>query len=144
MKNRTQSFLITLMATAALSTAAWAAPGQGNGADFDGRKGPPTAEEKLARLSEALDLSADQAVAMLEVLLVAEERQAQTREELRTLIEPQVCADRLATEADVLSILSAEQALLYQEMKAERESRANKRRDRHGPSLDCSAYAGSN
>jgi hypothetical protein len=144
MKTGTRSILITLLSTTLFTAGAWAAPGQGNGQDFDSRNGPPTAEDRLARMSEALDLSADQALAMLEVLLAAEQRQAQIREQNRALIEPQVCADRLATEADVLAILDDDQALLFQEMKAQRESRANQRKSRHGPSFDCSAYSAGN
>jgi hypothetical protein len=77
---------------------------------------------------------------MLEVLLAAEERHAATREEIRALIEPQVCADRVQTEANIMAILTDDQALLFEEMKAQREERANNRNRRHGPDFDCSAY----
>ena len=139
MKTRIK-FVATALIASLFFTAAWAGSGNGNGGDFDVRKGPPSAEDKLARMSDALHLTADQAMAMLEVLLAAEERRAAAHEEVRALIEPQVCADRLATEEEILSILTPEQVALLEQHKEQRADRSKNRKGRHGPSFDCSAY----
>jgi hypothetical protein len=114
----------------------------------DGRKdffgGPPSTGEILDRLSEALDLSDEQAVSMLVVLQEAEARRQALREETASLMGPEICAQKADTEAAILAILTAEQAEQFQQMHEERKARAEERgnkRGRRGP-IDCSQYEG--
>ena len=53
---------------------------------------------------------------------------------------PEICALRETTEAEILAILTPEQAAAFQQMK---QDRAGKRHARHDPpGLDCSGQDG--
>ncbi len=96
--------------------------------------GPPSVEQKLARISQALDLSDEQAVQMLVVLQEQEEGRAALREQSMALLGPEICAQRLEAEEATLAILTMEQAELFLEM-TERRRQKGGRRGHDGP--DC-------
>lgn len=107
--------------------------------DRDWHKGPPSVEEKLARISAALDLSDEQSAQMLGVLQEQERKRAALHEQTMALLGPEICAQRTEAEEAVLSILDEEQTTRYFELKQQRQERAgqrDRRRDRKG-GLDC-------
>lgn len=131
----------TILTVAAL-LASGSALAQQPPSDRDWIKGPPSAEDKLARISEALDLSDEQSVEML-IVLHNQEREAEAlREQVHAMIGPEICANRAATETAILAILSEEQAETWAQLREERRERGeNREHRRRGPGeLDCSAY----
>jgi hypothetical protein len=107
----------------------------------DWQKGPPSVEEKLARISAALDLSDEQSVEMLVVLQQQEEAGAALHEQTMALIGPEICAHKLETEEAILAILTPEQTETFLQIREERRAKAEEhdhgRRGRGGD-LDCS------
>ena len=101
-------------------------------------QGPPSAEEQLARMSEALDLSDEQAVALLEVLQAARAEREAIHEQAMDQFGPELCALKQDTEARILAILTTEQAALLEQRKEERAANAGKRRNRDKERFDCS------
>lgn len=100
----------------------------------DWSKGPPTAEEQLARLSSALDLDSKQSAEMLAVLQQQEEDRAALHEKIKQQMEPEICAQRAASEKAIIAVLTAAQTEKYLQMQQERK-------ERHGGNrmfdLDC-------
>ncbi len=108
--------------------------------DFFG--GPPSAEEKLVHMNEALDLSDEQAVDMLRVLQDKEEKREALRAQTEALMGPEICALMNETEEDILAILTPEQAEQFLQMREDRRARAEAKGRggrRKGP-IDCSLY----
>ena len=137
--NTRLSKTITILAIVSLLSAGSAFAQKQNNGDRDWQKGPPTVEEKLARISAALGLDDAQSVAMLVVLQEQEQTRIRLHEETMALMGPEICADRAATESAILEILTAEQAELFLQMKEERKGKANDRRSgNRGGGLDCS------
>lgn len=135
-----------ILATAALFAAgtALAQPHGPNDYGPEGIRhgGPPSAERQLAWLHDQLDLSEDQSMELLQRL---QARQA-ANEELRARIiedmRPEICALRQATDADILEILTPEQAERFLQLQ---EERRGKRGDGHRPDpgrLNCEGYDG--
>ena len=107
--------------------------------DRDWQKGPPSVEEKLARISTALELSDEQSVQMLELLQAQEQQRAAMHEQTMALMGEEICAQRAAHEQAVLDILTAEQTEQFLEIKAARDERRQGRENRRGGGgLDCS------
>lgn len=130
------SALLCLMASGSVL-----AQKQQGGRDWQG--GPPSVEQKLARISEALDLSDEQSVQMLVVLQEQEASRIALHEQSMALLGPEICAQRLETEESILAILTPEQADQFLEMAEQRRQKAGNR-DRGGKNrggLDCTAEA---
>jgi hypothetical protein len=106
----------------------------------DWRGGPPSVEQKLAHLSDALGLSNQQSVDMLIVLQQAAEGREDLHAQNMALMGPEICAQRLETEEAVLAILTAEQIERLEQIKEERENDASRKGRRGGGrgELDCS------
>ncbi len=143
MKFRLNIVVSILLLGAILASASVLAQNHQARKDFFG--GPPSTEQRLAHLSEALDLSDEQAVQMLVVLQETEARREALREETASLLGPEICALMVETESDILEILTPDQAEQFQLMKEERQARGEERRQRRGrpDPLDCSQYEGS-
>jgi Spy/CpxP family protein refolding chaperone len=103
--------------------------------------GPPTPEQKLARLSAALDLDPEQARQMFDVLLDNEAKRQALREQAMLMMGPEICALRAQTDEAILSILDQEQAQQFLQHREQRQSQAiQKRERRRAGDLDCSQY----
>ena len=92
-------------------------PGWGND-DWD--RGPPTAEEKVARMDRALDLDDDQADALLDILRKADDERGAIHARFRDEYGPELCSLRDNVEADIAAILTPEQALQLEELRQQR------------------------
>ena len=131
---------VTILAIASLLQSANVLAQRYQGND-DSMSAPPSAAEKLARISEALDLSDDQAVQLLVVLQEKKEQGQVLHEEIMLLMGPQICALKSDTEKAILSILTPDQAELFLLHKEGRSSKANQGpKGRNMGSLDCSQY----
>jgi len=147
MKNRLSSAVSALAIACLLTTGSALADSQQRYREMDGdwQKGPPSVETKLARISYALDLSDEQSAQMLTVLQEQERKRAALHEQTMTLLGPEICAERAETEAAILSILDAEQAALFDEIRQKRQERkqygdkGNRKGKRNGD-LDCTDY----
>ena len=110
--------------------------------DRNGHQGPPGVEEQLARISRSLELSDAQSVEMLVILQQADMNRTALHEQSMEIMGAEICAQKAQTEEEILSILDAEQAESFMQLKAEREERAqgrsHSRKGRGGP--DCSQY----
>jgi len=101
------------------------------------RFGPPNAEMQLARLNQALDLTDEQSVQLLEVLQAAEVERADLHARIMEQMKPEVCALMQGTEAEILTILTPEQAATFAQLKEERQDHFDGRHG-HGMGLpDC-------
>ena len=139
MKSRLLSS-ITILAVSGLLLSSHALAHKNHG-NRDVFTGPPSAEEKLARISEALDLSNEQAVQMLVVFQDKESKSRALHEETLLLMGPEICALRSETEEDILSILTPEQAELFLQQKVDRQSAAGeKRKGKSKGHIDCSQF----
>ena len=91
-------------------------------------------------VSDALNLSDEQTVAMLVILQRQAEQKAALHEQVMVLMGPEICAQRAETEDAILALLDAEQTELFlqakeeRKLKAEQQNRSGKRRGE----LDCS------
>lgn len=140
MKNRIAKFPV-ILAAAALLNAGGALAGP---PDHDGswRMGPPGPEQRLARLAEGLDLSPEQSRQLLEVLQAAEADHQAIRARFFEEAGPELCAIRQNTEADILALLTPEQAEQLQERKQQGPDRGTRQRHGTGSGLDCPANDG--
>ena len=138
MKIRTAKLPVSLAATALLvSAAAYAGP-----PDHDGswRMGPPNAEQRLARMSQELDLNPEQSRRMLQLLQEAEADHDAVRARFFEEAGPELCAIRQNTEAEILDLLTPEQAEQFQLLKEENALRRNLKQLGHrGAFPDCPA-----
>lgn len=140
MKNRFfASVTILILASMLLAGTAFAQKQQSRG-DFD--SGPPSSAQKLDRLSAELDLSDQQELEMLAILQKKEGDRERLREQFHALMGPEICAQMMETEEEILAILDPSQAEQFLQMKEERRIRAQQKnhyRNRMGPP-DCSEY----
>ena len=110
-----------------------APPGGGPGKRDGTRHGPPGAEQQLAHLDSALDLSDEQSAQVLELLQAAEAERRVLQEEIMEQFRPQLCALRNDTDAGILALLTQEQARNYEQLKENRREHRG-----FGPGgLDC-------
>ena len=93
--NTRLSKTITILAVVSLLTAGSALAQRQNG-DRDWQKGPPSVEEKLARISAALGRDDQQAVDMFFVLQEQEQYKAALHEQTMALMGPGDVPNRLA------------------------------------------------
>lgn len=108
--------------------------------DRNWQHGPPDAVGQLAHLDRALDLSDEQSKELLEILQASQAEREALHAQIMESLGPEICALRESTEAEILAILTPEQAELFQEMRQERNDR---RHARHGPpALDCTGQDG--
>ena len=136
--------LITITILAGLMAFAIIGQAQDRSHDGDrrGHSGPPDPSRMVAHLTETLDLSAEQAGALLTVLMVADQERQALLDEAREEMKPEFCALQLDTQDQVRNILSAEQYASLEALKAERmENHQAKQGGRRGE-LDCSDYQG--
>ena len=137
--NTRLSKMVSILAIASLLTAG-SVLAQNRQSDNDWQKGPPTAEEKLARISAALNLSGDQSQEMLRVLQEQGEKGAALHEQTMMLMGPEICAQRAENEEAILAILDADQTELFLQMKEQRRADAANTRNRNAKrmgELDC-------
>jgi Spy/CpxP family protein refolding chaperone len=142
MKNRI-SICPALLAMAALLTAGSALAGP---PDHDGswRMGPPSAEQQLARLSQELGLDREQSRQMLDLLQAAEVEHEAIRARFFEQAGPEICAIRQNTEAEIMALLTPDQAEQFQRLKEDRLDRRMKlqHHNRSYALPDCSADDG--
>ena len=124
-----------------LLLAAGAVAAQNEQAGREWKQGPPSVEDMLARMSDALELSDEQAIEMLVVLQQHAAEKAALHEQTMALMGPEICAQRASAEEDILAILTPEQTEQFLQIREERKARAEERnrgrgRNRH----DCSQY----
>ena len=146
MKNRLSSAVSALAIVSLLTAGSALADNQQRNKEMvgDWQKGPPSVETKLARISYALDLSDEQSAQMLTILQEQERQRAALHEQTMALLGPEICAERAETEAAILSILDAEQAALYDELRQNRQERGDKgnRKGKRNGALDCADFEG--
>jgi Spy/CpxP family protein refolding chaperone len=134
---------ISIVVIVSLMTAG-AAFAQNQKGDRDWQKGPPRVEEKLARISAALDLSDQQSIDMLVILQEQEEKRTALHDQSMLLMGPEICAQRAEAEDAILAILTPEQVETFLQIREERQDKAKDRghgrKGRRG--LDCSDYEG--
>jgi Spy/CpxP family protein refolding chaperone len=111
------------------AASAMAEPPRGSGPGGEWRNGPPGAEQQLSRLDQALDLSDAQSAELLAVLQAADAERQALHQRVMAEFRPEICALMQDTDADILAVLTPEQAATYQQMKEER-------RQRHGGGQD--------
>ena len=108
---------------------------------LDWRQGPPSAEKLLARLSESLNLTDQQAVDMLVLLQEHAAERATLHEQTMILLGPEICAQKAEAEDEILAILTAEQVKQFLQLKEERRARTEQHQRQKGQNrLDCSQY----
>jgi len=108
------------------------------GEDGSWRMGPPNAEQRLARLSQELGLDREQSRQMLELLQAAEADHEAVRARFFEEAGPELCAIRENTHAEIMALLTPEQAGLYQLLREENgERRIQQGRYRLGAFPDC-------
>jgi len=128
--NTRLSKMVSILAIASLLTTG-SVLAQNRQSDNDWQKGPPTAEEKLARISAALNLSGDQSQEMLRLLQEEGEQRAALHEQTMMLMGPEICAQRAAHEEAMLAILDQEQTELFLQMKDQRQANATRSQGRN-------------
>ena len=132
---RNKLVLIPTLTLAALF-AAGAALAQAERPDREWHHGPPGAVQQLAHLEQALDLTDDQSLQLLEVLQAAEAEREALHTRAMESFQPEVCALRERTQAEIMAILTPEQAATLEQLKQERAGRREGGR-RSAPKLDC-------
>jgi Spy/CpxP family protein refolding chaperone len=139
MKTYLQKFAFALALLGIMTAGAAVAQNGEGGREW--RQGPPSVEDVLARMSDTLDLTDQQAVELLVVLQEHAEQRAALHEESMATIGPEICAQKAAAEEDILAILTPEQTEQFLEMKEARKAKAGERNRGRGPrGPDCSQY----
>lgn len=137
MKNALMKPLAIIAVTAILFSSVLEAQ-QANRPDRERRAGPPSAEQQLARLSEALNLRDEQAIRLLEVLHSSRADQEALHERMMQDYGAEICAQRERTQEQILAVLDPGQAALFEQHRARLEDRSLGGQRR----LDCTAYDG--
>jgi len=106
------------------------------------RSGPPTAEQHLARLSQELGLDAEQSRQMLRLLQDAHAEHEALRARMFEEFQPELCALREGTQADILDILTPEQGELFLQLQEQKQSQAGNNRRRRLSAEDCDGSGG--
>jgi len=115
--------VILSLAALTFAASAMADPPRGHGPEGQWHHGPPGAEQQLSRLDQALDLSDEQSAELLAVLQAADAERQALHERVMAEFRPEFCALMQGTDADILAVLTPEQAATYQELKEERQQR---------------------
>ncbi len=132
--NRKKTVILATLILAVTLTAGQALA-QSERLDRQWHHGPPDAAQKLAHLDQALDLSDEQALQLLEVLQTAEAERESLHAAAMDAYRPEICALRQTTEAEIRAILTPEQIATLEELKQERAGRREGRRGPRAP--DC-------
>lgn len=133
------SALLTMAALLMTASAFGGPPGD----DGQYRMGPPGAEERLARLSQQLQLTPEQSLQMLEILQTSEDQHDAIRERVMNEIQPEVCALMDQTREQIRAILTPEQVAAFDQLSADRRARQLQRdRSRRRITPDCESYGG--
>ena len=135
MKNALMKSIATVAIAAVLFSTALQAQ-QADRPDRERRSGPPSAEQQLARLSEFLDLRDDQAMRLLLVLQNAHDDHEALHKRMMQDYGADICAQRERVQEQILAVLDAEQAALFERHRGGLQERASGSRQR----LDCAAY----
>jgi hypothetical protein len=139
MKTYLKNFAVSLIALGIMASGTAVAQNEDGGRDW--RQGPPSVEDVLARLSEALDLSDQQSVDLLVVLQGHAAERADLHEQSMALIGPEICAQKASAEEDILAILTPDQVEQFLALKELRKAKATGRKRGKGPrGPDCSQY----
>ena len=144
MNTRLLTTITLLLVTALIMSGLVFAQNQQSRKNFFG--GPPSAEEKVARMTEALGLDDAQRLEMYEVLLESEANRKQLHEQAQITIGPEICASIADTEAAILDVLDQEQQALFFEHKQQRQEQRRQRAEQRGGRghrmalPDCSEY----
>jgi Spy/CpxP family protein refolding chaperone len=140
MKNRMPK-ICAFLATAAMLTASTASAGPPE-QEGPWRMGPAGPEQRLARLSEQLDLSPEQSLQVLELLQAAADDHEAVRERFVEQFGPEICAIRQNTEAEILALLTPGQVAQFELLRAQGAEKQT--RQRKGPKAhpDCTAFDG--
>lgn len=145
MQHRTTILVLSLAAAAALTAgtalAQWPHR-DGRWHQGPSHGGPPSAEQQLARLHEQLQLTDQQSVQLLQVLLAREEEHEALRASMLEQMRPELCSLMQNTEADILAVLTPEQGEQFLELGAERRARAHEHSGRGKAALDCEELDG--
>ena len=138
MNHHFSKFIATLAIISLLAAGSALAQNK-QGGQRDWQKGPPSVEEKLARISAALDLDEQQAREMLVVLQNHEADRVALHERTMEIMGPEICAQKLDHEQAVLDILTPEQTEIFLEMNEQRRTKADRKRggDNGRQKLDC-------
>ena len=106
----------------------------------DGHRGPPDAETRVARMTQALDLTDEQSARLLVVMQDLDSERRVLHDQVMEQMKPELCDLQSRTEIEIADILTPEQQVLAEELKAERPGKGS-RRGRRGPEgLDCSEF----
>jgi len=133
-----RQYVLTLAFLLVSGAAVAAPPGDGPRWRDGARHGPPGAEQQLARLDEALNLSDEQSAELLALLQSADAERQALHEQILEQYRPQFCDLKNETETAILSVLTTEQAETFAALKAERQDCAAGRGwGPGGPMLDC-------
>jgi len=125
------SKIVSILAVISLLTAG-SVLAQNQKGDREGwQNSSPTAEEKLARISTALNLSGAQSQEMLPILQDQGEKRAALHEQTMMLMGPEICVQRAENEEAMLAILDAEQTELFLQIKEQRQANAANSRSRN-------------
>lgn len=128
--------LITSVAALLLSTPmALAGP-----PDHHGFQHPPGAEQRLARLDQRLDLNDAQAAELLQVLQQAEAVHEDLRERVMEQMKPELCAHLDEVRQEIRSILTKEQADLFEQMHERSRNRSGLGHKRSRQLPDCAEF----
>jgi len=139
MNTNLKKFVVGLAILAVVATGTVVAQNTDNGRDW--RQGPPSVEDILARMSDVLALSDQQAVELLVVLQEHAAQRAALHEQSMALIGPEICDQKARAEDDILAILTPEQAEQFLQMREERKAKAAGRsRSRGSRGPDCEQY----
>ena len=134
LNNRYLVIAVTLAGLLATGYAA-AQPSERDHGKHGKHRMPHGAEQQLARLDEALDLSDEQSAELLPILQNAESERRALHERMQEEFRPELCAMMGSTHSRILSVLTPEQAEHFDEIKSQRSERRHQGRGR--PNLDC-------
>lgn len=121
-----------------LAGSAMAEPQRGKGGG-PGHHGPKGAEQQLARLDRALDLSDEQAAQLLELLQATDAERQALHERVMAEFRPDFCALMQETDAEILAVLTPEQAASFEQLNEERRQRKDGGSTRRMGYFDCDA-----
>ena len=125
--NTRLSRMISILAIISLLSAGSAFAQNQKGDRDDWQKGPPSVEERLARISAALNLDSQQSLEMHALMQEQAENQAAIHEQAMAMLGPEICAQRAEHEAAMLTILDPDQTELFMQIKQERQAKANRK-----------------
>ena len=106
----------------------------------DGHRGPPDAETRVARMTQALDLTDEQSARLLVVMQDLDSERRVLHDQVMEQMKPELCDLQSRPDSEIADILTPEHHVLAEELKAERPGKGS-RRGRRGPEgLDCSEF----